>query len=148
MGSNYNKSEENEEQNTVTLNKDGILEFVRLKIHKFRNKTRIVSIVKTYLNSINDNKLTEPYKWTNYKDNKYTEKCIEIFSFELRHRPGDEFEMKYYFYYGYYLKYYDFRFESDGEEKRFRNIVMNIDENFNLENKMDKIILDTDDTRV
>ena len=79
MGSNYNKSELNEEQNTVNLDRDGILEIVKQKIDKFRNKKRIISILKTYLNSRNDNKLTEPYKWTNYKDNKYTEKVQKFF---------------------------------------------------------------------
>ena len=138
MGSKNNKSEENEEENTIRLPRNDLINFVAQKINNFKNKDRIVSILMIYLNSHNNNSLTEPYKWTNYKDGKYTEKSIELFSFELKHYGDDEFELKYYFYYGYYIKYFDFHFENDNEEKNFRDIVMTIDENFNLKKIKDR----------
>ena len=139
MGSKYNKSQENEEENNIRLARNDLIEFVAQKIKNFKNKKSILSILRIYLNSHNNNTLTEPYKWTNYKDGKYTEKGIELFSFELKHYNNDEFDLKYYFYYGYYIKYYDFHFENEKEEKNFRDIVMSIDENFDLEKKKNKL---------
>ena len=138
MGSKINKSEQNDENNSITLNGNGIIEFVKQKINNFRNKKRILSILRIYLNSPNNNKLTEPYKWTNYKENKYTEKGIEIFSFELTKLNNNDFRLDYYFYYGYYLKYYNFNFENEHDEKNFRDNVMSIDENFNLDKNYNK----------
>ena len=131
MGAKENKSMQNEEQNTITLSKNGIISYLNNKLATFKKKSEILSNLKILMDEGRNNSLNENNKWTNYKDDKYTEKGIEIFSCELNCSSfSSTFELKYYYYNAYYLEYNNFRFLNSKDEKDFSDIRQTIDENF------------------
>ena len=133
MGAAENKSMQEEDQNTIALSKDGIISYLNNKLNNFNRKSVILSNLTTFMNEKRNNSLHEDYKWTNYKNGKYTEKGIEIFSCELNCSPYDDdpFELRYYYYKGYYKEYSDFNFVNSNDEDDFNAIRETIDANFN-----------------
>ena len=132
MGAAENKSMQEEDQNTIALSKDGIISFLKNKLKNFKKKSEILSNLRTFMDEKSNNSVHEDYKWTNYKSGKYTEKGIEIFSGELNCSPNDDdpFELRYYYYQGYYLEYSDFEFVNSNDEADFNAIRETIDANF------------------
>ena len=131
MGAKENKSIQNEDQNKINLSKDGIISCLEKKLKNFKKKEEILSSLQIFMDERTNNSLYEDNKWTNYKNGKYTEKGIEVFSCELKcPNYGDTFELKYYFYQAYYLEYSNFSFVNSRDEKDFSEIRQTIDENF------------------
>ena len=129
MGCKENRSEEKEEQNAITLEQNGIKNFLKEKLKNFKNQETIINILSIYMESGENNKISEPYIWTRSKDKKYSEKGVELFSCELNCISNNKFRLNYYFYYGYYLQYNNFHFLDAKKEKDFNEIVANIDAN-------------------
>ena len=145
MGSKHNKSNLEEEENTITLDEEGITSYLESRLKNFDRKSQVISLIKTFMSGKRSNKFTIDNKWENHKNNKYTEKKIDIFSCSIDYNDNDNsFTLKYYYYSAYYLNYLNFTFISNDQEKIFNDIRQTIDANYRGEGKIIKIKKDID----
>ena len=131
MGARQNKSFQDEDQGTITLSKDGIISFLKNKLSQFKKKSQIIDNARLFMDENINNNINEDTKWTNHKDNKYTEKQMEIFSGRITCiSDEDKFKLDYFYYIAYYIEYANFEYVNERGEKGFRDIVQTIDANF------------------
>jgi hypothetical protein len=134
MGAKVNVWNQKEDQNTITLSKEGILLYVKNMLKGFHKISDVLNQLEQFMKERKTNSICEDDKNAKYKDNKWTEKKIEIFSCKIECSDYNEFVLSYYYYYAYYLEYKNFTFINDNEEKNFKEIRQTIDENFKSNN--------------